>query len=369
MTPRVFLRLTDDQCDSGEESVDQDIGWSPTSPWLMLQPEFVSILGPSPQFRLVVANDSFPFAHEAGAVDINTGDVYFTSNQVTLNGRKTVFIGRLFMQNFFCTGETGAVVQWQWQIVNPVPEISAANGGIFYVFEGRPGVVFCQQGQDDGGPSGLVHMELGDSNYVCRTVVSSFYGKPFNSPNDVAVLELDQTLWFTDPNYGHVQQLKSQTPQLPNLVYCYNPHNKSVRVVASGFEKPNGIAFSADSKRCYISDTGAYVGVDGRVDNNAASAIYVFDVVGSPEPLVGYHLENQRVFAFTDTAAPDGLKCDWKGNVYAGCLDGIHIWNPAGILLGKIQVCGGIANFCFTKHNTLILLGEHKIYEVVLSGL
>lgn len=377
------------------------------SPWHVSQPEFRFILGKSPQLNLILSNHAFPFAHEAGAMDPISGDIYFTSNQFTLNGRRTVLIGKLFKTPVYSSGSgsiPAAVLNtYHWQIINPVPGIAAANGGVYYVYQGRPGVLFCQQGQDGDGlgsgtgstnpgsptanvdsqdsPSALVHMGLADSKYVCRIIVDSFYGKPFNSPNDVAILRLDQTIWFTDPSYAYIQGLKSGKPQLPNLVYCYNPANKSIRVVADGFVQPNGIAFSPDCKTLYITDTGAYVGDSdahgkkGKIDNTAPSTVYAFDVVrpsGSsigPSPSAGYHLVNRRVFAFTDCPAPDGIKTDLRGNVYAACQDGIHVWSVWGVLLGKIRIPGGVANFCFTNHNTLVLLNEHRIFEAILSGL
>lgn len=35
-----------------------------------------------------------------------------------------------------------------------------------------------------------------------------------------------------------------------------------------------------------------------------------------------------------------GVKCDDNGNVYAGCADGVEVWNPGGTLLGVIEVQG-----------------------------
>lgn len=37
---------------------------------------------------------------------------------------------------------------------------------------------------------------------------------------------------------------------------------------------------------------------------------------------------------------PRGIICDSTGNVFAGCGDGVEIWNPGGSLLGVIRVPG-----------------------------
>lgn len=86
---------------------------------------------------------------------------------------------------------------------------------------------------------------------------------------------------------------------------------------------------------------------------------YAFDVA--------YHssqqfLVNRRLFAFADTRIPDGIKCDVHGNVYSGCGDGVNVWSPGGVLLGKILVEGGAANFCFGEDEEIVFLKEHKLW-------
>ena len=60
--------------------------------------------------------------------------------------------------------------------------------------------------------------------------------------------------------------------------------------------------------------------------DDVPAARFAYDVVHHEEdvsqPAV---LANKRVFAFTDAGAPDGIKCDTRGNVYAGCFDGVHV--------------------------------------------
>jgi gluconolactonase len=70
-------------------------------------------------------------------------------------------------------------------------------------------------------------------------------------------------------------------------------------------------------------------------------------------------LTNRRLFAMADRVIPDGIKCDMDGNVYSGCGDGINIWSPGGVLLGRIVVEGGAANFCFGKRG--------EMYDPLLS--
>lgn len=68
-----------------------------------------------------------------------------------------------------------------------------------------------------------------------------------------------------------------------------------------------------------------------------------------------------------DAGIPDGIKCDMEGNVYSGCGDGVNVWSAGGILLGKIILPGGVANFCFGRRGSMFLLNETKLWRVFLS--
>ncbi|CEL61498.1 hypothetical protein RSOLAG1IB_12469 [Rhizoctonia solani AG-1 IB] len=215
------------------------------------------------------------------------------------------------------------------------------NGGTPY--DGK--VLMAVQGYGLDVPSSLVLVD--PATGAGNTVVNSFYGRVFNSINDVTVLSSDeavaqQWVFFTDPPYGYFQGFKPY-PSLPAQVYAFHPPTGTIRVVADGFERPNGVQFSEDFKTCYVTDTGFISAVAGDPhpdDGRRPGTIYAYDVVtpppGSDPKLYPPTLTNRRVFAFTDSGMPDGIKVDTEGNVYAGCFDGVHVWNKHGALLGKI---------------------------------
>lgn len=94
------------------------------------------------------------------------------------------------------------------------------------------------------------------------------------------------------------------------------------------------------------------------------STSYAFDVITrSGQPF----LANRRLFAMADTGIPDGIKCDTDGNVYSGCGDGLNIWSPGGVLLAKILIDGGVANFCFGRGGQVFLLNENKLWRLQLA--
>lgn len=97
---------------------------------------------------------------------------------------------------------------------------------------------------------------------------------------------------------------------------------------------------------------------------------YAFDIVGTEAP----QLHNKRVFAFTACGAPDGIKCDTEGNVYTGTFEGVDIYSPAGILIGKILLRdsegqqGGCANLVFGPAGVLFLLSETSVWAAKIQG-
>ena len=171
-----------------------------------------------------------------------------------------------------------------------------------------------------------------------------FEGRRLNSPNDV-VVKSDGTIWFTDPPYGIQTDYEGgkQRSALPANVYCLRPDDGALHVVADDFQGPNGLCFSPDEKRLYIAETGLQFAADPE------QVIRVFDVV--PERA---RLSNGRVFAATHA---DGMRCDEHGNLWIATADGVHCFDPDGVLLGRIKVPSRVSNLCFGgRHRSRLFL-------------
>lgn len=65
---------------------------------------------------------------------------------------------------------------------------------------------------------------------------------------------------------------------------------------------------------------------------------------------------------------PDGIKCDLRGNVYSGCGDGVAVWSAGAVLLGKIKIPGGAANFCFGRAGEMFILNEQRFWIANFSA-
>ena len=116
------------------------------------------------------------------------------------------------------------------------------------------GLIFCQQGNMKE-PSAIIYMSS-KPPYTTHHVVNNFKGRPFSSVNDVVLHPQDGSIWFTDPSYGYAGGWRPE-PSLPPVVYAFMPQTCEIRVVADGFFRPNGLTFSPDYKKCYVTDTGA----------------------------------------------------------------------------------------------------------------
>ena len=189
-------------------------------------------------------------------------------------------------------------------------------------------------------------------------IADRFEGKRLNSPNDV-VVKSDGSIWFTDPHYGIASDYEGHrsAEELPCNVYRADPSLKNLHAVATDFACPNGIAFSPDEQRLYVSDTG-------RMDDvHAETHIRSFKVMSDGSLL------SEDVFHKVDEGVSDGFRLDSDGNVWTSAGDGVHCIDPGGRLLGKIYVPEVVSNVCFgwrAKHR-LFITATTSVYSLALN--
>ncbi|MEO2004667.1 MAG: SMP-30/gluconolactonase/LRE family protein [Candidatus Poribacteria bacterium] len=190
-------------------------------------------------------------------------------------------------------------------------------------------------------------------------LIDEFEGKRLNAPND-AVVHPDGHVWFTDPGYGILTDYEGgkAEPELPTNVYRLNPETAEITVSTGELRRPNGLAFSPDFSKLYISHAGS------------PSGIHVYDVVD------GARLTNGRVFSDMSPGGVDGLRVDTDGNVWASAgwagegFDGVHIFAPDGDLIGKIHLPEPGSNLCFggVKKNRLFITAGQSLYSVFVGA-
>ena len=304
---------------------------------------FAAMLGPSPQLVRVAETD----AHEGPVYVPAENALYFTTVPHFGNSGPEVAIRRLALDDdrLPLNGEREAGVK---------ASANAANGMTL----GRgDDLLVCEQGTRST-PARISRVDriTGESS----TVVDSWRGLPFNSPNDV-VMKGDGTIWFTDPSYGRLQGFRPE-PRAGDHVYRHDPSTGMTTVVADDFDKPNGLAFSPDESKLYVGDSGANQ-EPGSYYAHRPHHLRVFDVTD------GGYLANGRIFAVTTPGFPDGLKVDARGRVYASPSTGVQVFDADGDLIGEIAVAGAVnCTFGGPDRNVLFITNDTAVWAAVFDS-
>ena len=204
---------------------------------------------------------------------------------------------------------------------------SGYTGGA--LFEGKEpgsnGLTFDSNGR-------LVLAQHGDRRIVrlendgrLTVLADGYEGKRLNSPNDL-VFKSNGDLYFTDPPFGLANGFDDPRKELLFQGVYRLAKNGKLTLLVNDIKAPNGIAFSPDEKKLYVSD------VDYR-----RSAWLVYDVREDGT------VANGRVFASAAKwkkppfFGPDGFKIDRNGNLFGARPGGISVYSPDGTHLGSIE--------------------------------
>jgi len=187
-------------------------------------------------------------------------------------------------------------------------------------------------------------------------IAEKFEDKSLSSPNDLVAGPGD-SVYFTDPTYGLRPRLGPTVREKQtefNGVYRIGPDG-AITAVVKDFAAPNGLAFSPDAKVLYVSDT-------------SKGEIRAFDV-GADGTLSGGRLFADVKSDNGRSAGPDGVKVTAAGHVLCSARGGGWVWNPAGKLLGRIEVPKGPSNLCFggPEFKTLFITAGPAVYKVELK--
>jgi len=319
----------------------------------VFDPAFLDILGDSPSVRAIASNDTFAFAHEAPVWIPQTDEVFFASNDGGALG-----MSDLNHNNRVSRIPLGDVRSGKNATVIEVPlddSVQMTNGATNF----RSQLLLITSGRGPLPPS-LVLVNPQDP-FNTTVLLDNFFGRQFNSLNDVKIHPTSKKIFFTDVTYGFLNHFRP-APQLPNQVYRFDPDTGAVRVVADQFDRNNGLAFSADGSQAFVTDTGLSGGFFGNNSTDPAT-IYMYDVDNSTQAFT-----NRRVFAYVDNGVADGIQVDSKGNVYSGCGDGVQVWDPTGTLIGKIFLGTTSANMAFTGNGTMVIMAETQVFFVEFNA-
>lgn len=288
--------------------------------------------------------------------------IHHAPNQYWAEGPAWSGVGR-----FLLWSDIPSDLQFRWLEENGKVSVfrqpSGNSNGNSFDWQGRQ--LSCQHGTRK-----VVRYEL---NGGVTTLAEEFEGKPFNAPNDVVAHPEDGAIWFTDPGYGSMMNYEGNKGplHLKEAVYRIDAKTGKITKVTDEIIKPNGLCFSPDYKKLYVSDTGNPPKAEHK-------KIRVWDITGD-----GTKLENGRDFTsmkLTDemSGGADGIRADKDGNIWASAgwvgdgYDGVHIFEPEkGERIGQILLPEICSNVCFggRKRNRLFMTASTSVYSVYTEAI
>lgn len=193
-----------------------------------------------------------------------------------------------------------------------------------------------------------------------EVLATHFEGRCLNSPNDV-VVKSDGSIWFTDPAFGIATDYQGRRAEaeLPTNVYRLG-EDGSLAVVAGDIRSPNGLCFSPDERVLYI------------VESRGVPHCRIVRCMVQPD---GASLGPATAFIDCGAGVPDGIRCDEDGNLWCGwgmgddALDGVFVYSPSGLAIGRIRLPERCANLCFggPMRNRLFMAASQSVYSLYVN--
>jgi gluconolactonase len=197
------------------------------------------------------------------------------------------------------------------------------SNGLLMDSQGR--LILCQHGDRR-----VARLEQ-DGKFT--TLADRYMGKRFSSPND-GVFKSNGDLYFTDPPYGLLGLNKDRTKELDfNGVYRISASDGTVTLITKEMTFPNGIALSPDEKTLYVANSdpvkAIWMAFPLNEDGTAGPGRVFADVTSSVPIKQG---------------APDGMKVDAAGNLFATGPGGVLVFAADGSHLGTFSTGQRTAN-------------------------
>lgn len=187
-----------------------------------------------------------------------------------------------------------------------------------------------------------------------KTLADNYQGKKLNSPNDV-VTDKQGNLFFTDPPYGLLKNVNDSSKQIPFQGVYKIKTDGTVMLLVDSLTRPNGIALSPDQQTLYVANSDAPV-----------AKWYSFHIKG--DSLTDAKIFYASKYAEGEKGAPDGMRVDKNGNIFATGPGGIWIFNAEGKALGRLHLPEATANCAFSADGkTLYLTSDMYLLRVKLA--
>ncbi|HZO51553.1 MAG TPA: SMP-30/gluconolactonase/LRE family protein [Bryobacteraceae bacterium] len=228
-------------------------------------------------------------------------------------------------------------------------------------FDAQGGMV-AAEGADFGGRR-ITRTDLATGKSVI--LAGLFEGKPFNSPNDIAI-DVQGRIYFSDPRYlGH-----EPIEQPVMAVYRLDPDGKVHRIITDA-SKPNGVAISPDQKTLYVvTNDDGLLGFD-RLPKGTAARKGRMELAAYDLHADGSATFRRRLVNYAPEDGPDGLVCDAVGNLFTAVRNekrfGISVYSPGGEELAHLPTPERPTNVGFgrgSEATTLYITAGGSVYRI-----
>lgn len=226
-------------------------------------------------------------------------------------------------------------------------------------------------------------------NGTRSAIATHFNGSKLNSPNDL-VVSPEGHMYFTDPPYGLYNKNRSLTGKEVKHNGLYMIRSEYIHIATESgqptdqvwlmdgtLNRPNGLAFSPDFSKLYVSnsdvinpiwkvydvsDTGILK--NGRIFYDA-SHIYQEECVHSIDSDTSNSYTSTSKKPLCETyGAPDGMKVDINGNLFATGPGGVLVLSPEGRLLGRFHLDRPVSNLAFGADGRLYMTAKDIVIRV-----
>ena len=215
-------------------------------------------------------------------------------------------------------------------------------------------LLICQQG--DRRVSRML-APIHSPDAIFQTVSSHFHGSRYNSPNDM-VQHSDGSIWFTDPTFGLPDgEYDDENAELGySGVFRIKPDGRVV-LVTNILNRPNGIAFSPEEDKVYISNSCSQRAVwmvwDLHKDGSISNGQILFDATQNVDHPLDF---------------PGGIKVHPSGALFTAAPNGVYVLTSEGKLLSHIVTHEPTTNLAFNPdYSALFITTEDRLLRVKLK--
>ncbi|HEY0668501.1 MAG TPA: SMP-30/gluconolactonase/LRE family protein [Sphingobacteriaceae bacterium] len=226
------------------------------------------------------------------------------------------------------------------------------SNGLTLTKDGK--LLLCQDGDRR---LGIMNASLKSPKSDFKTLTDNYKGKKFNSPNDMSVAK-NGDIYFTDPPYGLEKKMDDPLKELPFQGVFKVIKTGYTTLLTDTIDRPNGIALFPDGKSVLISNSF-----------RPKPYIFKYDLDANGLLTNGTIFFDARKASETEKGAPDGLKIDKNGNVFASGPGGIWIISKSGEVLGRIKVSPVASNCALSgDEKTLFITADDHVLKVKLRN-